>query len=101
VLRQLTYTAQPVDAAQAERWGLVTQVVENPLEVAQALAEDIAGRGPNAIKAAKRMIEFAESGASQSEVLLRESSEQVALIGKPEQMEVIAAQMQKRKPVFK
>ena len=101
VLRQLTYTAQPVDAEQAERWGLVTQVVENPLEVAQALAEDIAGRGPNAIKAAKRMIEFAESGASRSEVLLRESSEQVALIGKPEQMEVIAAQMQKRKPVFK
>jgi len=47
------------------------------------------------------MIDYAESGASQAEVLLRESAEQVKLIGKPEQMEVIAAQMQKRAPVFK
>lgn len=101
VLRQLTYTATPIDAAQAERWGLVTSLAEDPLAAAQDLAAEIAGKGPNAIKAAKRMINFAESGASQSEVLLRESAEQVELIGKPEQMEVIAAQMQKRAPVFK
>jgi Spy/CpxP family protein refolding chaperone len=36
-----------------------------------------------------------------ADVLMAESSEQVELIGKPEQMEVIAAQMQGRKPVFK
>ncbi|OIQ35626.1 MAG: enoyl-CoA hydratase [Roseobacter sp. MedPE-SWchi] len=101
VLRQLTYTATPIGAEQAERWGLVTSLAEDPLASAQALAAEIAGKGPNAIKAAKRMIEFAESGASQSEVLLRESAEQVKLIGKPEQMEVIAAQMQKRPAVFK
>lgn len=101
VLRQLTYTAAPIGADQAERWGLVTSVSEDPLAAAQAMAVEIAGKGPNAIKAAKRMIAFAESGASQSEVLLRESAEQVELIGKPEQMEVIAAQMQKRAPVFK
>ena len=101
VLRQLTYTATPIRAEQAERWGLVTSLAEDPLASAQALAAEIAGKGPNAIKAAKRMIEFAESGASQSEVLLRESAEQVKLIGKPEQMEVIAAQMQKRPAVFK
>jgi hypothetical protein len=34
-------------------------------------------------------------------VLLRESEEQAALIGKPEQMEVVMANMQKRAPVFK
>lgn len=101
VLRQLTYTAAPIEADQAERWGLVTSLSEDPLAAAQAMAAEIAGKGPNAIKAAKRMIDFAESEASQSEVLLRESAEQVELIGKPEQMEVIAAQMQKRAPVLK
>lgn len=101
VLRQLTYTAAQVGADQAERWGLVTSLAADPLAAAQALAAEIAGKGPNAIRAAKRMIDYAESGASQSEVLLRESAEQVELIGKPEQMEVIAAQMQKRAAVFK
>jgi len=101
VLRQLTYTAAPIEAEQAERWGLVTSLSEDPLAAAQALAAEIANKGPNAIKAAKRMIDFAESGASQAEVLLRESAEQVELIGKPEQMEVVSAQMQKRAPVFK
>ncbi|MBE1284945.1 MAG: crotonase/enoyl-CoA hydratase family protein [Rhodobacteraceae bacterium] len=101
VLRQLTYTARPVSAQQAERWGLVTQLAEDPLAVAQDLASEIASKGPNAIRAAKRLIEFAEAGTDRAEVLLQESAEQVALIGKPEQMEVIAAQMQGRKPVFK
>jgi len=101
VLRQLTYTAAPVTAVQAEAWGMVTSICDDPLAEAQAMAAEIAGKGPTAIRAAKRMIEYAESGASQSEVLLRESAEQVKLIGKPEQMEVIAAQMQKRAPVFK
>ena len=101
VLRQLTYTARPITGDQAERWGLVTQVTPDPLRAAHDLAAEIADKGPNAIRAAKRLIGFAESGASQAEVLLEESREQVELIGKPEQMEVIAAQMQGRKPVFK
>lgn len=100
VLRQLTYTARPIGAAQAEAWGLVTSVAEDPLTVAMALAEDIAGKSPSAIRAAKRLIEMAET-ADRADVLMAESREQVKLIGKPDQMEVIAAQMQGRKPVFK
>ncbi len=99
VLRYLTYTAAPIDGEQAERWGLVTRLAEDPLAAAMELAEQIAGKGPNAIRAAKRLIGLAEYG-DQAEVLMAESREQVDLIGKPEQMEVIAAQMQGRKPVF-
>lgn len=101
VLRLLTYTATPIEAAQAANWGLVTEVCEDPLARAQALATEIAGKGPKAIRAAKRLIAYAESGASEAEVLLRESAEQAELIGKPEQMEVVMANMQKRAPVFK
>ncbi|WP_170426655.1 crotonase/enoyl-CoA hydratase family protein [Ruegeria arenilitoris] len=100
VLRLLTYTARPIGAAQAAEWGLVTKLSDDPLTEALALAEDIAGQSPSAIRAAKRLIEVAES-QTRTEVLTEESSEQVALIGKPEQMEVIAAQMQGRKPEFK
>ncbi|MCB1343563.1 MAG: crotonase/enoyl-CoA hydratase family protein [Pseudooceanicola sp.] len=100
VLRQMTYTAAPVGASQAERWGLVTTLDDDPQATALALAQDIAGRSPSAIRAAKRLIEVAES-ASRADVLLDESRESVGLIGKADQMEVIAAQMQGRKAVFK
>jgi enoyl-CoA hydratase/carnithine racemase len=101
VLRHLTYTARPVEAAQAERWGLVTSLADDPLATARDLAAEIAGKSPSAIRAAKRLIEVAESGAPRSDVLMAESREQAALVGKPHQMEVIAAQMQKRPAVFK
>ncbi len=100
MLRQLTYTARPIGAAQAADWGLVTSLSDDPLTEAIALAEDIAGKSPSAIRAAKRLIEVAET-KSRAEVLLAESAEQVELIGKPDQMEVVMAQMQGRKPEFK
>ncbi|MEM8729505.1 MAG: crotonase/enoyl-CoA hydratase family protein [Pseudomonadota bacterium] len=100
VLRMLTYTAQPIDAEQAERWGLVTQIAQDPLAAAETLARDIAGKSPSAIRAAKRLIDDAEA-ADRTSVLLCESQAQVGLIGQPDQMEVVAAQMQNRAPVFK
>ncbi len=100
VLRRLTYTGAPVESDQAERWGLITEIAEDPLASALTLAETIAGKSPAAIRAAKRLIEIAESAPAE-EVLLAESRLQCDLIGKPEQMEVIAAEMQKRPAVFK
>ncbi len=99
VLRRMTYTAEPIDAAQAERWGLVTELADDPLAAAQALAEVIAGKSPSAIRAAKRLIGVAET-ADAAAVLDAESREQVALIGKPHQMEVVAAAFGKRAAVF-
>ena len=64
------------------------------------MAETIAGKSPSAIRAAKKLIHLAETEEGQ-DVLEAESRVQSQLIGKPEQMEVIAAQMQKRAPVFK
>ncbi len=100
VLRQLTYTAHPVSAEQGERWGLVTALSDDPLAAAIELATEIASKSPSGIRAAKRLIETAET-AARAEVLLTESRESAGLIGKPDQMEVIAAQMQGRKPSFK
>ena len=100
VIRRMTYSAAPIPAAQAERWGLVTEIADDPLVAAQALALDIAARSPSAIRAAKRLIGQAESGIGEDAVLMAESVEQAALIGKPDQMEQIAANMARRAPVF-
>ena len=100
VLRRLTYTAQVIDAVQAERWGLVTELADDPLVAATALAETIVGKSPSAIRTAKRLINMAEVESAEA-VLLAESEEQSKLIGQPHQMEVIAAEFGKRPAIFK
>ncbi|MEH6740271.1 MAG: crotonase/enoyl-CoA hydratase family protein [Sulfitobacter sp.] len=100
VLRRMTYTAEPISAEQAERWGIVTEIADDPMAAAQKLAETIAGKSPSAIRAAKRLIGVAETEDAKA-VLDAESREQVDLLGKPHQMEVIAATFGKRPAVFK
>ena len=90
VLRRLTYTAEQIDTDQALAWGLITESAEDPLATATALAETIAGKSPSAIRAAKRLISIAETQEAAA-VLEAESRIQSELIGKPHQMEVIAA----------
>ncbi|MCP2295202.1 Enoyl-CoA hydratase/carnithine racemase [Nocardia amikacinitolerans] len=53
----LTMTADVVDAAYAERIGLITEVTADPLAAAEKLAERIAARSPHAVAGAKRLFE--------------------------------------------
>lgn len=100
VLRKLTYTGTPITAQQAEAWGLVTECVEDPLAAAMALAASLTEKSPSALRAAKALIAVAETDRPEV-VLLEESRAQAELVGKPHQMEVVAATLQKRTPVFK
>jgi len=100
VLRQLTYTAAPVAAEQAAAWGLVTEVADDPLVAAMDLARDLAQKSPSGLRAAKALIGYAETHAP-GDVLMEESRVQAGLIGTADQMEVVAATIQKRAPVFK
>ena len=97
VIRKLTYTATPVSAVRAQEWGLVTELADDPLQAALTLAGEIAGKSPSAIRAAKALITKGEE-LDDAALLLEESRVQIDLIGKPDQMEVIAAQMQGRAP---
>jgi enoyl-CoA hydratase/carnithine racemase len=99
IIRRMTYTAEPIDAKQALDWGLITELADDPLAAARSMATTIAGKSPSAMRAAKRLIGVAEREDAKT-VLYHESLEQVDLIGKPHQMEVIAANMQKRAPKF-
>ena len=100
VLRKLTYTGTPISGQRAQDWGLVTECAEDPLAAAMELAASLTEKSPSALRAAKALIAVAETDGP--EVVLREESRaQAALVGKPHQMEVVAATLQKRAPVFK
>lgn len=100
VLRRLTYTAEVFDAGAALGWGVITEIADDPLARAQALAAMIASRSPDAVRAAKRLISDTEvMGAG--DVLLEESAAQEALVGQPNQLEAVMAGFEKRAPKFK
>ncbi len=99
VIRELTYTARVFGAAEAKDYGFVTRVCENPLGEALALAREIAGRNPHAIRAAKRLLNMAPLVDPQTG-LEAESAEQVELLGSRNQVEAVAANLEKRTPKF-
>jgi enoyl-CoA hydratase/carnithine racemase len=99
VARDLTFSGRIFTGAEALAMGLATRVSEHPLAEALAFARDVAGRNPHAIRAAKRLLNLAAEG-DQREILLEESREQAALIGSPNQVEAVTANLQKRAPNF-
>ncbi|WP_293443842.1 crotonase/enoyl-CoA hydratase family protein [Planktotalea sp.] len=99
VLRRLTYTGEEFTGEAAEGYGLVTEVNDTPLERALELAKLIASKSPSAVRAGKALVTYALENASEA-VLLEESRAQASLIGKPDQMEAVMANVQKRPPNF-
>ncbi|GKY88680.1 crotonase/enoyl-CoA hydratase family protein [Sinisalibacter aestuarii] len=99
VIRRLTYTAEMFDAEAALGWGFVTEIADDPLAHATALAQEIASRSPDAVRAAKRLI-TETALMPPAAALLAESAAQEALVGQPNQMEAVMAGLQKRPPSF-
>jgi len=99
VLRQLTYTAQRIDGGQAREAGLVTEVHDDPQARALEMAHQIAGRSPSAIRACKVLLNGL-ADANAGEILAAESRLQQAIIGQPNQVEAVMANMETRAPVF-
>jgi enoyl-CoA hydratase/carnithine racemase len=99
VARDLTYSGRQVLGDEALALGLATRVCADPRAEALAYARDIAAKSPHAIRGAKRLLNFARH-ADPRAVLKMESDEQIALIGSPNQIEAVTANLQKRAPVF-
>jgi enoyl-CoA hydratase/carnithine racemase len=99
VLRELVYTAREFDADEALHHGFITRIADDPHGAAMELARDIAAKSPHAIRGAKRLCNMAHD-ADPLEMLLAETKEQMAVIGKPNMMEAVAANMGKRAAVF-
>ena len=99
VARELTYTGRIFDGEEALRLGFATRVCADPYAEALALAAEIAGKNPHAIRGAKRLLDLAPE-ADQHAILKAESVEQTALIGSPNQVEAVTSNMQKRPAVY-
>lgn len=99
VLRELVYTAREFDADEALRHGFVTRIADDPHAAAMDLAKIIASRSPHAIRGAKRLCNMAHDAEPRA-MLEAETVEQIAVIGKPNMMEAVAANMGKRAAVF-
>ncbi len=99
VARELTYSGRIFGGEEAVAIGLATRVCADPRAEALALAAEIAGRNPHAIRAGKRLLNLMGDG-DQHALLLEESREQGALIGSVNQVEAVMANLQKRAAVY-
>jgi enoyl-CoA hydratase/carnithine racemase len=100
VAKELTFTGRMVGGDEAVRLGLATRTAGDPRAAATDLARDIAGRSPDAIRAAKRLLNRAAEGGDLAGQYLEESRELGALRGSPNQAEAVRAYFEKRDAAF-
>jgi enoyl-CoA hydratase/carnithine racemase len=81
--------------------GLATQLAADPLTAARQLAREIAASSPDAVRAAKRLINVGMTGASEREILLAEAIEQQALLASTNHREALLAHAEQRLPVYR
>lgn len=98
ILRDLTYTGRIFSATEAMSYGLATRICDDPRASALEVAREIAGKNPDAVRATKRMIN--NLSPDPAAALLAESVEQQKLMGSPNQLEAVRANLEKRAPRF-
>lgn len=99
VLKELAFTGRIVSGAEAVALGLATAVKESPLQAAMLLAREIAERSPDAVRADKALLDRAVT-ASVEEGLRLEEELQRRLLGSPNQIEAVRANIERRAPRF-
>ncbi len=99
VVRELTFTGRVFSGEEALQIGFATRLSADPLAEALQMAHEIAAKSPDAIRAGKRLLNGAAS-QSAADLLMAESVEQQALIGSPNQVEAVKANIERRAPRF-
>lgn len=99
IAKELTFTAKVVSGVEAKELGLATHVSESPHADAMALAREIAVRSPSAVRAAKQLWNQALDGSVEDGLALEEKLQRT-LMGKPNQIEAVKANMEKRAADF-
>lgn len=87
--RLLTYTGRVVSGEQARALGLVTELADEPVHAAEALAGEIAGRSPDAVAAGKFLLNEAWL-ASEGAALAAERRRQRQVMGRANQRVAVA-----------
>jgi enoyl-CoA hydratase/carnithine racemase len=98
--KDLMMTARVLDASEALALGLVTRIADTPLEAARAYAGELLKRSPQVLRDAKRLVDETWTAAPGAGLKL-EADLQARIIGSPNQVESVMANVQKRAPVYK
>lgn len=99
VAKELTFTARLLDGREGHELGLVTRLSDTPRDDAMALAAEIAGRSPDAVRGAKALFNLqANDGAAAQ--FAAERRVIAALIGTPNQVEAVMAELERRPATF-
>lgn len=99
VARELIYTGRVFSGTEAVALGLATRVCVDPLEEALQSAREIATKSPDAMRAAKRLLNEL-SNRTVADALRGEAEEQDRLIAGPNHAEAVAAHLAQRAPQF-
>jgi enoyl-CoA hydratase/carnithine racemase len=99
VAKELIFTGRIVSGVEARELGLATHVSEAPRGAAFELAREVAGRSPDAVRAAKQLLGESGPGAAEDRLEL-EARLQRPLIGGPNQIEAVRANLERRPPRF-
>ena len=99
VAKELSFTGRVVSGEEAVALGLATHLSETPRKAALELAREIAGRSPSAVRAAKALWNGATLGEVEEGLRLEEALQR-SLIGRPNQVEAVRANLEKREPHF-
>ena len=98
-IKELAWSARVFGAQEALEYGIVTAVEANPLAAAEAMAADFAAKSPDAIRGIKRLVNESWQ-LTEAEALALEARLQLGVMGTPNQLEAVAANLQKRAPDF-
>lgn len=98
-LKKLALTGAIIDGREAQQQGLVTEIHEDPLGAALTLAQELSTRSPDAVRAVKSLLN-AKSKDSEVAALRCEAMLQAALLGAPNQVEAVSANLHGRNPEF-
>lgn len=98
-VKELAWSARIFDATEALGLGVVTALDDDPLSLAQRTAGEYAARSPDAVRGIKRLVNEAWA-MSEAEGLALEAQVQLGLLGGPNQVEAVRANLEKRAPEF-
>jgi enoyl-CoA hydratase/carnithine racemase len=99
VAKELVFTGRIVLGIEARELGLATRVSEAPKDEAFELAREMARRSPDAVRAAKRLLGESDELSIRDRLEL-EARLQRTLIGGPNQIEAVRANLEQRAPRF-
>ena len=100
VAKDLVFSARIISGVEAHALGVVTRLSDKPFETAMQIAREIADRSPDAVRGAKALINRL-SNAGAAEHFAEERSIIYSLIGKPNQVEAVMSNFEKRPAKFR